>query len=391
MLRLSILNLLIQKKGIKMSDKTIMVVDDVASNRLLLRMILEEYYTIVECESGPECLRSVEENKPDIILLDVNMPEMTGYEVCTTLRAHEETSTLPIIFVSAMDDAEERLAGFEAGCNEYITKPIDTECLVEKIQQQLASQKEVQQAKDNASQAMKVAMEAMTSSSELGQIIEFVKSSQEVHTLAGIGEELCVLADSFGLKAATVIYGEPNLYVRCEKDSMESRVLNKFQHANERIVSIGVRTIICSESIGLLINDMPIEDENRYGRFKDHLMVLSSICEGRILTIQSQLQLVGQHKEVMERVIPMTEQQVKKLSKKLNLYDDSVKNIMMNMVGKLESKLFLLGLDEDQEAELMMLAYEAAQKVESLHAGASDLEKELGVILDGLYKVLKQQ
>jgi CheY-like chemotaxis protein len=374
-----------------MSDKTIMIVDDVASNRMLLRMILEDDFTIVECESGPECLKAVEENKPDIILLDVNMPEMTGYEVCTTLRAHEETSALPIIFVSAMDDVEERLAGFEAGCDEYLTKPIDTEKLLIKIQQQLASQKEVENAKANASQAMKVAMEAMTSSSELGQIIEFVKSSQEVHTLAKMGEELCLLADSFGLSASAVIYGVPNIYVRCEKDSMECRVLNKFKHSKERIVSIGVRTIICSESIGLLINDMPIEDESRYGRFKDHLMVLSSICEGRIMAIHSQLQLVGQRKEVMEHVITMIEEQVKKLTTKLDVYDKSVQKIMTDMVGELETKLFSLGLDEDQEAELMTLAYEATNKLEGLQAGASELEKELGVILERLYEVLHKQ
>jgi PleD family two-component response regulator len=141
-----------------MSDKTIMVVDDVASNRMLLRMVLEEEYTIVECESGPECLKCVAENRPDIILLDIKMPTMTGYEVCTKLRAQKETSTVPIIFVTVMDDVEEYLAGFEAGCNEYITKPIDTEDLVNKILQQLENNKEAEQTKENTDQAMNVAM-----------------------------------------------------------------------------------------------------------------------------------------------------------------------------------------------------------------------------------------
>ena len=141
-----------------MSEKIIMVVDDVASNRMLLRMVLEEEYTIIECESGAECLKNVQQKKPDIILLDIKMPKMTGYEVCTKLRAQEVTSTLPIIFVSAMDDVEEYLTGFEVGCNEYITKPIDTEDLVKKILQQLENHKENEQVKENAGQVMKDAV-----------------------------------------------------------------------------------------------------------------------------------------------------------------------------------------------------------------------------------------
>jgi len=258
-----------------MTDKTIMIVDDMESNRLLLKMILEDSFTIVECDSGPKCIEMVENDAPDMILLDVNMPEMTGYEVCTELRKHAETTTLPIIFVSGMDNVEERLAGFEAGGNEYITKPIDPELLIEKINNNFAHLGEVKQAKDNADNAMKVAMEAMTSSSELGQIIEFVKSSQDVKTLEGIGEKFCEIAQGFGLTASAVIYGPPKHYINCASDSMEARVLTKFQNSKDSIVSIGVRTMVRSNSMALLINDMPVDDDSRYGRLKDHLMVLS--------------------------------------------------------------------------------------------------------------------
>ena len=73
-----------------MSDKTIMVVDDIESNRVLLKMILEDDFNIIECSSGQDCLDQVQLQVPDIVLLDVNMPGMTGYEVCTELRKHKE-------------------------------------------------------------------------------------------------------------------------------------------------------------------------------------------------------------------------------------------------------------------------------------------------------------
>jgi CheY-like chemotaxis protein len=373
-----------------MPDKTIMVVDDVESNRVLLKMILEDDFNIVECESGQECLDQVAQDVPDIILLDVNMPGMTGYEVCTELRKHKESSVIPIIFVSAMDNVEEGLAGFEAGGNEYITKPIDPERVLERVNYFIEHQAETDQAKEDANNAMKVAMEAMTSSSELGQIIEFVKASQDITSLEGIGEKLCEIAAGFGLDASAVIYGTPSIYVNCAQDSMEARVLSKFRKSKERIISIGIRTMVCSDTMGVLINNMPVDDESRYGRFKDHLAVLSSICDGRLLTLKSQISMTDQRKDVLGRVIAMTEKQVKQLTSKLANHDTTVRQVMLDMITELEAKLFSLGLDEDQEEQLMKLAYNASEKLESMKDSAKKLESELGVVLEGLYEVLEK-
>jgi len=371
-----------------MSKKTIMVVDDIESNRILLKMILEDDYEIIECDSGPACLECLQTQHPDIILLDVNMPEMTGYEVCTEIRKNKNTLDLPILFVSAMDNVEERLAGFEAGGNDYITKPIDAAKLTEKIEYALLHQVEVTQAQEKANDAMNIAMEAMTSSSELGQIIEFVKVSQDITTLEGIAKKICEVAQDFGLKASAVVYGNHPLYINCSSDSMESKLLHKFEFSKDKIVSAGVRTMVRSDSMGLLINDMPIHDESRYGRFKDHLMVLSSICEGRLLSIKAHMSLSDQRKEVLDRVIKVTEQQIVVISKKLAEYDSNTRQVMKGMVSELESTLFKLGLEEDQEERLMGLAYGATDRLDALKGEVDKLDQELGLVLEGLYEVL---
>jgi CheY-like chemotaxis protein len=373
-----------------MTEKTIMIVDDMESNRLILNMMLKDNFTIIECSSGQECLDKVENEVPNMILLDVNMPGMTGYEVCTELRKHSKTATLPIIFVSGMDNVEERLAGFEAGGDEYITKPIDPELLLEKINSNFAHLGEVKEAKDSADYAMKVAMEAMTSSSELGQIIEFVKSSQDVTTLEGIGEKFCEVAQGFGLSASALVYGPPHHYINCSADSMEARVLTKFQNSKDSIVSIGVRTMVRSDSMALLINDMPVDDDTRYGRFKDHLMVLSSICDGRLLTIKANLSVTDERVGVLGRIIKMTEKQVKKLTHKIAEHDLTTRKVMLDMITELEAKLFTLGLDEDQEEQLMGLAYNASETLDKLKGGVEELEGELGAVLEGLYEVLNK-
>ena len=115
-----------------MPNITVMIVDDAEDNRMLQRMLLEDHYNVVEAVSGEDCIKQIEHAVPDLILLDVNMLEMNGYETCMHLRKQTKTANTPIIFVSALYKPEERLQGYEAGADDYLTKPIDGEKLLER-------------------------------------------------------------------------------------------------------------------------------------------------------------------------------------------------------------------------------------------------------------------
>lgn len=102
----------------------ILAVDDEASNLQLLRQILQDHYRLRFAKDGPRALELVREEAPDLILLDVMMPGMSGYEVCAALKADPATASIPVIFVTALNDTEDELEGFEAGAVDYITKPV---------------------------------------------------------------------------------------------------------------------------------------------------------------------------------------------------------------------------------------------------------------------------
>ena len=371
-----------------MKDITIMIVDDAKDNLLLLEMMLEEQYQIVQADSGQACLDLIAESAPDILLLDINMPGMTGYEVCVTLKKNPATRLLPILFVSAMINVEERLAGFEAGGNEYINKPVNEQELIEKIESQIAQIQERKASELNASEAMKVAMVAMTSSSELGQLISFVSKAQSAKTLADMGEMIIRVCEDFGLNACAHITGSNPAFFACVPDSIEAKVLERSLTSTERIINLGIRTIVKSDQISVLVKNMPIDDENRYGRFKDHLAVLISISDGRLLTIKAQMNVAGQTKEVLSKIILHTEKKIKDLNTKIIEHDEQSREVMMGMITELESKLFSLGLDEDQEDELMKLVYGTSNKLESAKGAADELQEQLGTVLEGLYEIL---
>lgn len=105
----------------------ILAVDDTVYNLEVLTMILRDIDAEIECvESGPQALKLIQTRTPDLILLDILMPEMDGFEVCSILKGKIETSLIPIIFLSALDDIESKVKAFEVGGIDYITKPFNT-------------------------------------------------------------------------------------------------------------------------------------------------------------------------------------------------------------------------------------------------------------------------
>lgn len=109
-----------------LKKKRILIVDDSPTSLMWQKLLLqyEQYETLTACD-GAEGVRVARAERPDLILLDVSMPTMDGFEACRLLRAHPETMDIPILMVTTHSEMENVLAGFEAGCNEYLTKPLE--------------------------------------------------------------------------------------------------------------------------------------------------------------------------------------------------------------------------------------------------------------------------
>ena len=111
-----------------MPKGTILIVDDIEMNRLILEGLIKGMgYSPLLAESGKEALALVEEAHPQLVLTDISMPGMDGYELCRILKAREDTKQIPVIFISAFDDPEDMVIGFTLGGADYITKPFVAE------------------------------------------------------------------------------------------------------------------------------------------------------------------------------------------------------------------------------------------------------------------------
>src|SRR5574340_417024 len=110
----------------------ILIVDDEERNLKLLDVILSNYgYASETAKNGIEALEKTQSYKPDLILLDIMMPEMDGYETCRRLRENPETQHIPIVMITALADQDSKIRGLEAGANDFLTKPVDkTEVII---------------------------------------------------------------------------------------------------------------------------------------------------------------------------------------------------------------------------------------------------------------------
>jgi len=126
---------------------SILVIDDSATNlRLLDRILSSRGYSVRLASGGAQGLECAQTNSPDLILLDIMMPGMNGYEVCGRLKVHEQTRDIPVLFISALDATEDKVKAFEAGGEDYVTKPFEHEEILARVATHLALRRLQKQA-----------------------------------------------------------------------------------------------------------------------------------------------------------------------------------------------------------------------------------------------------
>jgi two-component system sensor histidine kinase/response regulator len=124
---------------INRSEYKILIVDDVVSNVLLLKILLtNEKFQVCTANNGTTCIEMAKKEHPDLILLDVMMPDISGFDTAVILKKDEETKEIPIIFLTALNTPADLVHGFQVGANDFLTKPFNKEELVMRVMQQIS-------------------------------------------------------------------------------------------------------------------------------------------------------------------------------------------------------------------------------------------------------------
>lgn len=159
----------------------VLVVDDMPINVLLLRGILTAAkYRVVSASDGPTALAMAQTEQPDLILLDVAMPGMDGFAVCTRLKEMESTRHIPVIFVTARDDTQAEVLGFASGAVDYITKPVTRATALARVKAHLATQGHQRRLEDQFREVIEFAPDAYVLLDRQGRIVQVNTRSEQL-------------------------------------------------------------------------------------------------------------------------------------------------------------------------------------------------------------------
>jgi len=368
---------------------TVLVVDDDPFIRELIADTLGGAYRVICHENAEAALAGAEAERPDAILLDVELPGIDGYETCRKLKQQKTLAALPVIFISAHDRIEDRLRGYEAGGDDYIVKPFDPQELAAKLARILGSVSERLRLQDTADYAGRTAMTAMTSMGELGALLQALKKFNVCTNYDALAAAVLEGLSYYGLQGVTQLRfpgGALTRSTRGEATPLEASVIGRMAEM-DRVVQFRTRISITYDHVSLLVTDMPIEDSERCGRLRDHLAMLAESAEMRVQAVA-----VGNESERRGKTIDFA---IKEISQTLQDIDQAQRQSHVAtglaaaaMTSRMEHAYVSAGLGEQQEILLSRTVQEGIESILNAQSAGVDLQDRLTVVIRGMKSVL---
>ena len=369
---------------------SILCVDDEPVNLVILEELLQPDYSLNSVNSGESCLQQVGIDRPDLILLDVNMPEMDGLETCERLKADTDTAEIPVIFVSALATQEELMAGYEAGGDDYITKPFSEEILQKKVELVLASQLRKRELENISNEAVQALKRNLTNTEKLEMVVGFLHRCQRASDLDELAENVFDCLREFDLDSSLLIEveGENRVWFSDGIDRpMEGQILESLR-GQDRVLSFGTRVAVNSDHATLLVRNLPSDPEETK-RLRQHLVIMIEGLDTGLQAIQAQRQ-VNSRREELTRILEATRENLDRIGRQHQRQALAANEVMKAMGSNLEKSLLGVDLTRQQEKALQEIIDSSASKIISLCDADRKLDAEIEEIIDELASTLEE-
>lgn len=258
----------------------VLVVDDDRAIRHLHQSLLSRHYEVAVAASGEEALDACRQAVPDLILLDVEMPGLDGFETCRSIRAE---SSVPIIFVTSHQSLDEHVQSFDAGGNDIVTKPVAAEILLRKVALAIEQHRQTSRLVEEKESLNRMAMDFLSSMGQSGILLNFMRSGVACRSHLALAESLIAAMRDLGADASALIRheGGPTAFTHHgEPTPLESAILQQASGMG-RVFQFSRRLVVNYDRVSILIANMPDEksEPDQAGRLRDNVAILAETVE----------------------------------------------------------------------------------------------------------------
>jgi CheY-like chemotaxis protein len=364
----------------------VLIVDDDLFMLDFIFDALSETCNVITAENGKTALQLVQQQHPKLVLADVKMPEMDGYELCRQIKDDFDICDTPVLFLSALDGIEDRLQGFDVGGEDFVLKPANPKVLQAKVAHVLQLIEERQQLKSQAQYATDTAMLAMASMSETGLLIEGIKYFNNCTMPLDLAKALISAIALFEVESVVelVLPNGESLAVnaRGPASALETSIMHHMS-TMDRITQFKSRMAITYPHIRAFISNMPEHDPDRCGRLRDNLAILIESTEYRLEALNITVQAKQRDIAIAATVKSLTTA-LSNIDEKQRSGRASVAIILSTVTARIEGALVGLQLTERQETSLIDIVRHGLEEVSNtLHADA-DFQDQLSKAIKAL-------
>lgn len=369
-----------------MTEKNrILIVDDSPSDLQMIASCLKNHYQVIAATNGRDALELLQQTKVEVVLLDVTMPDMDGYQVCEKIRS--QNSHIKIIFISANDGMDEILKGYDVGGNDYITKPFSPEILLSKIEkavQFFRNYKNIESEKNSASDAFMLAINSM---GELGGVINFLRNCFHISKTDELASLLMDSISNYELSGCIQLrseFGNENFSNLKEVTAIEAELLARIAQMPDRFIEKDKRMFINYPKVSVLIKNMPVTDEVKMGSLRDTLAILIESTNEKQLSIEKDQTMLKQLESSLEMNINVLKETMDSLLFVKNLHQEikvSTLSLIDQTSDEIQSTFINLGLTEPQEGKITDILKASERKAEALFNESAELDEQVNSIL----------
>ncbi len=365
-----------------MERKCILCADSDQNTLDLLSDSLGDAYDIEIALTGVECLSKFAAVKPDVVLLDVDLADLDGYEICARIRSLNQRHDIPILFFSEHCEVEDMLNGYEAGGDDYIHKPYDIKVVRAKINTHLVRFTHAMYLRDELEGVTTTAINALINTNELGVLVSFTDECLYTQTHDDLIRVLFKALKSYGLAAsAQVRTGNKSKIYSMQGDlaPIEKEIFNVYIEG-EAVIHFSNKSMLNRDHVSLLIKNMPVDNKVVCDRITEHLSIIANCTDARLKAIHIEQNKAGHLRNLSQAAIDDIRGDIRMLEGQFKEFGQASREIMEALTLEMDRTLFALCLNEEQEEQLHeMIA--AAQK--DLNTILKD-ESEMDLYFEGI-------